>query len=81
MRRFVLLTYIGLTLAGFAGCHHCQKRRLAQACYAGCDPCGCAGSIAGPLATVPGPTSVVIPAPPDGIPGPPGGSIPGPPGR
>ena len=81
MRRFVLLTSIGLTLACFAGCHQLHQKPLAAACSPGCAPCACEGSTAVALAPIAGRTSVVVPGPSDGIPGPPGGGTPGPPGR
>ena len=35
MRRLVLLTYIGLTLASLTGCHLCHKKQLAAVSYSG----------------------------------------------
>jgi hypothetical protein len=81
MRRFVLLTYMGLTLCCLAGCHLCHKKRFAPVYYSECQPCGCGSSIAAPPYSIPQPASVVIPLTPGGIPGPPGVGIPGPPAR
>jgi hypothetical protein len=84
MRRLVLLSYMGLSLACLAGCHLLHhKKPVAADCCAPVTSCGCEGPIAGPIEPIPGlpPAGVVIPGPPKIIPGPPPLGIPGPPGH
>jgi hypothetical protein len=81
MRRFVLLTYIGVALACFTGCHHWHRKHLYRACYTACDPCGCVDAGYGAYDGVAVPTSQIIPAAPGKlIPLSPASGIPGPPG-
>jgi hypothetical protein len=81
MRRVVLLTYLGVALACFAGCHKWHHKCFHRACYNACEPCGCAESISGPIDGVAVPTSQIIPGPPSKvIPLSPSAGIPGPPG-
>ncbi len=84
MRRVVLLTYIGVGLACFSGCHHWHRKHLARACYTA-DACGCGETVSGSFDSMPvatsqviqgAPTKVIPLSPPaTGIPGPPGGPI------
>jgi len=79
MRRFVLLTYIGVGLACFTGCHHWHRKHLASACYS--EQCGCGDASYGSFDGMPVPTSQIIQgAPSKVIPLSPAGGIPGPPG-
>jgi len=73
MRRLVLLTYIGLTLACFAGCHRWKEKHFTRSSYNYAEPCGCAESYAGPYDGMPVATA-------QSFPGAPGKMIPGPSG-
>jgi hypothetical protein len=69
MRRFALLTYIGLALACFAGCHKCHHKHFLRACSSCCEPCGGGEVISGVVEGAPVPSSVILPASPaKGIP-------------
>ena len=82
MRRWVLLSYMSLTLACTAGCHLCHKKKpLVGECCAPYTSCGCEGPIPAPIEPIPAPAGVVISGPAKILPGPPPAGIPGPPGR
>jgi hypothetical protein len=75
MRRVLLLTWVGLTLVCFPGCHHWKKKHLYRSAYVDGDACGCGSSIGGssyvdgPAAYdnfVPGPPGPIISAPAKG---------------
>ena len=59
MRSLIKLTSIALILAGFTGCHHWQKKRVAAVSYSDCcDPCVGAAPIATPVNSIAGPPVV-----------------------
>jgi hypothetical protein len=76
MRRFVLLSYICLAFACFAGCHKWHHKHFLRACH-GCDPCGCYESAPSVIEGVPVPSGAILPAAPlKGIPIVPGTATP-----
>ena len=75
MRRFVLLTSVGLGLLTIAGCHHWKQKHFARASYNYADPCGCGEAYGGAIESVPVATAQgyplapgkMIPAPPAAV--------------
>jgi hypothetical protein len=67
MRRLVLLTYIGLTLGCFTGCHHWHRKHAKHAGYAAYESCGCAETYQGSFDGLAVPSSQVISAPPSKV--------------
>ncbi len=66
MRRIVLLTFVGLSLASFPGCAKWKHKHFHRSAYIESDVCGCGTAYAGAPAYesyVPGPSSAVISAP------------------
>jgi hypothetical protein len=71
MKRFVLLTSVGLCLVSTAGCHHWRNKHYARAAYTYADPCGCADVYPAPIESVPITAAQNLPiAPGKMIPGP-----------
>jgi hypothetical protein len=76
MKRFVLLTSVGLGLLTIAGCHHWRNKHFARASYTYADPCGCGDVYPGPIEGVPVAAAQSLPiAPGKVIPGPPSAVI------
>jgi hypothetical protein len=64
MRRFVLLTCIGLALVSFPGCSKWKKKHFCRSDYIEGDACGCGGYVGGgPVVGAPTAFDAVVPGP------------------
>jgi hypothetical protein len=63
MRRFVLLTCVGLALVSFPGCAKWKKKHFYHSAYADADVCGCGSYTAGVPVGAPAAFDTVVPGP------------------
>jgi hypothetical protein len=77
MRRFVLLTCVGLALVSFPGCAKWKKKHFYHSAYEG-DACGCGGYTAGVPVGAPAAIDTVVSGPGSVISAPAKGPMPAP---